>query len=93
MPYANFSGAVCRPAAFIGCDMENGMFLESALTGALSRNCRLTGCNFMRTPLGGIDLTTDRIDGLLLTGSELKDAVVTMEQAANLAKLLGLKIV
>lgn len=47
----------------------------------------------MRTPLGGIDLTTDRIDGLLLTGSELKDAVVTMEQAANLAKLLGLKIV
>ena len=47
----------------------------------------------MRTPLAGIDLTTDRIEGLLLTGGELKDAMVNMEQAANLAKLLGLKIV
>lgn len=37
MPYANFSGVICRPAAFIGCVLENGMFLESALSGAVLR--------------------------------------------------------
>ena len=62
------------------------------LSNAAKNKIGLLNGNFQGTSLAGIDLTTDDIDGLLLMGGELKGAVVTLLQAANLAKLLGVVI-
>ena len=43
-------------------------------------------------PLNGIDLRTCEIDGIKLTGGELKGAIVTPPQACDLARLLGVDI-
>ena len=55
-------------------------------------SCSLTGAEFFRTPLAGIDLTTDDIGGIAVAGPELRGAVVTAYQASELARLLGVVI-
>ena len=54
--------------------------------------CRLLDCNLCGTVLSGIDFTTCDIGGWLLGGVELRGAVVTPFQAAELARLLGVVI-
>ena len=48
--------------------------------------------DFTGTSLKGIDLTEDEIEGLLVSGPELRGAIVTPLQACDLARLLGLII-
>ena len=54
----------------------------------------LQSADFLHTPLAGLDLTGCTLDGIAVsnTHAELRGAVVTMEQAAMLAKRLGLVI-
>ncbi|MEG2204944.1 MAG: hypothetical protein RRY21_07270, partial [Oscillospiraceae bacterium] len=51
---------------------------------------KLTGASLFQTPLKGLDLTDCVLDGITVAGSELRGATVTLFQAADLARLLGL---
>ena len=57
-------------------------------------DCSLSGVSFFQTPLSGLDLTSCRLEGLILSqdGGELRGAVVDRWQAAELAKRMGLVI-
>ena len=55
-------------------------------------NCRILGTELLHTPLKGIDFTSDDLEGIRVTIPELRGAIVTMEQASELAKLLGVEI-
>lgn len=54
----------------------------------------LRAARLLHTPLMGLDLTGCELDGIAVsdTNAELRGAVVTMEQAAMLAKRLGVVI-
>lgn len=92
LTYSNFSAAGGKWIRFTDCPMDSSVFLECRLEKLDFENCSLVGANFTNTPLKGVDFSSDQIEGLLLSGTELAGARVNMYQAAQLAKLLGLKI-
>ena len=92
MRLANLSGCQCKGAGFFRCDLEGASMLGCALGKAPFDRCRLLDCNLCGTVLSGIDFTTCDIGGWLLGGGELRGAVVTPFQAAELARLLGVVI-
>jgi len=55
----------------------------------------LTGTDFFRTPLKGMDLSECAIDGIMVSDqfTELSGVKVSLLQAAELARLMGVKIV
>ena len=55
-------------------------------------DCDLTRATLHRTPLKGIDLRSSRWAALTVDIPDLRGAVVTEQQAAQLAGLLGLVI-
>ena len=59
---------------------------------AREEEAELIGVNFSHTSLSGVDLTQCRLEGIRIAGGELKGAVVTPYQAAELALLLGVVI-
>ena len=57
------------------------------------RRADLTGADFFQTSLRGVDLSTCEIRGLTLSQDhqELRGAVLALEQAPDVAALLGVK--
>lgn len=88
--YANFDSAEMKNIAITGSDFTAANLSHCRLTNFFPKETRLISVNFFKTPLKGIDLTDCPIDGLILSGEELKGAIVTAYQAADLARLLGL---
>ncbi|NLJ30595.1 MAG: pentapeptide repeat-containing protein [Clostridiales bacterium] len=70
---------------FSGCGFQQCRFKELCL-----ESCRLIRADFLHTPLCGVDFTDCEIDGIVLSGEELRGAVVTPVQACDLARYLGL---
>lgn len=60
--------------------------------GMAFNDCNLQQAEFLHTPLQKVDLTTNQIEGLVLSGPELRGAIVTPMQACDLARYLGLII-
>ena len=79
-----------KRVSFSRSDFSGGSFGGCQVEGVFFDQCNLCECDFFHTPLDGMDFTTSQISGILLSGSELKGAVVTPLQAAELASLLGL---
>lgn len=52
-------------------------------------NCNLTRIELLHTSLKDIDLRSCLIEGLKISGNELKGAVVTEIQALELVRFLG----
>lgn len=52
------------------------------------------GTSFFGTLLNGLDFTSSRMEGIVVsdTGKELRGAIVSVSQAADLARVLGLVI-
>ena len=57
------------------------------------KNNIFSGCDFGGADIGGCDFSSSSISGARFSLSALKDVKVNYEQAIELAKLLGLKIV
>lgn len=87
------AGAMCRHVAFTQCRMQMAAIsdLRPRSTFAFTE-CDLRQADFSHTMLKGQDLTTNDIDGAAFTGEELRGAVVTAQQACELARLLGVII-
>ena len=90
--YLGLAQARCKDVRFVGCELTEAGMQEMQLARTVFEGCRLQRAELFHTPLSGIDLTTDEIDGIRLEGSELKGAIVTPLQACELARLLGLII-
>ncbi len=99
-----FEGSVAQGAVFSEASFKNVLFEQSDLSGAgfgaIRKNSRfrLEGCcleraDFLHTSLAGQDLTACSIGGASFSGAqELRGAKVTMLQACELARLLGVII-
>lgn len=89
--YVNFADCKVQSAAFEGCKLPNAAFVRCHLSASFTL-CDLTQGLFEQTLLKGFDLRTCKLRGLHITLPDLKGAVVTPLQAAELAALLGLVI-
>lgn len=89
--YANFADGKAQEIAFENVRLENAAFLRFKLTASFSQ-CSLSQATFEQTLMKGFDLRTCRLGGLQVTLSDIKGAIVTPVQAADLAALLGLVI-
>lgn len=82
-----------KNVCFEDCKLQEASFstLRKKAHFSLER-CDLRAADFLHTPLKGMDLTSNDIDGIRLEGQEVRGAVVTALQACELAKLLGVVI-
>lgn len=93
--YILFSGSKCNNVAFIENDLEGGAFDNCTLTNTYFIKSKLVESEFYYTNLKGIDLSDCDISAMRISNissHELKGAVITYQQAAELAKLLGVII-
>lgn len=90
--YANIHHSVLKSVCMKNGDLSNGELSECRLQNLRLDDMRLLQTSFFQTPLKGIDFTASQIDGMVVSGPELKGAIVDQWQAAGLARLLGLII-
>ena len=87
--YAVLDTAQGKGIRLTRCDFSGSSLSEMRVTGWELEEAELIGVNFAHTSLSGVDLTQCRLEGIR---GELKGAVVTPYQAAELALLLGVVI-
>lgn len=75
------------------CTLNESSFADAKLRGTALKNNVFSGCDFGGADIGGCDFSSSSISGARFSLSALKDVKVNYEQAIELAKLLGLKIV
>jgi Uncharacterized low-complexity proteins len=84
------------PAATIhDCNFTEAFLSEIRLKKPRLKAVNFTGADFFKALLKDIDLTDCIIDGITVsdTCKELRGAIVNAEQAIELARILGIKIV
>lgn len=89
--YVNFADCKVQDTAFESCKFQSAAFVRCRMSATFTL-CELTRALFEQTPLKDFDLRTCRLAGMQITLSDLRGAVVTPLQAAELAALLGLVI-
>lgn len=89
--YVNFADSKVQDTAFEKSRLPNAAYLRCRLAASFD-TCDLQQSLFEQTPLKDIDLRTCKLQGLQTTLHDLKGAIVTASQAADLAVLLGLII-
>lgn len=93
--YFNLGESKLENVVLRRCDLREAFLSDVHLRKGLGlEECDLTGADFFRTRLRGIDLSTCEIAGLTLgeDRSELKGAIISAEQAQDVAVMLGLRI-
>ena len=98
-----FSGCGARYLYLSGCTLKNcllercmcagGGLISLKLQKTGFDGCDFTGCDFRSTDLAGCDLSGCAIEGCTWTPELLKNLTVNMQQALELARLLGLNII
>ena len=91
--YANCNSSKWKNVSIADSSFSNADFGECSLKNLELSNVELVRVNFSHTPLAGIDFTASEIADILASAWELRGAVVSPVQAAELAKLLGVVVV
>lgn len=91
---SNFTGASLEKVRFDHTDFTEASLSECRHKQWSFGDCTFIKTSFFKTPLKGMDFTTSRLEGAVVSteATELRGAVVNIEQAADLARLLGLVI-
>lgn len=91
---ANMTGASIEKVQFTGCDLSHSSLSEWRHKQLFLEECVFTKANFFKTSLKGLDFTTSQLEGIVVSdeAAELRGAVVSAVQAADLARLLGLVV-
>ncbi|WP_288904063.1 Holliday junction resolvase RuvX [uncultured Alistipes sp.] len=93
MRFVNLMLGVLKAVGFETCNLDGGVLQELKAQGLFFKDCQLTGASLVRTPLAGLDLTTDEITGIQVSLPELKGAIVTPFQACELAGLKEMPVI
>lgn len=93
--YANFSHSAWYCCTVQGAVLRFSFFTESKLKSPRLIDVTLSGADFFKTPLKGVDLSSCRIDGITVSAShsELAGAMISADQAVDLIHILGVKLV
>lgn len=94
LSFVNFDESKMQGVIVRDSDFNSATFTQCKLKNAVFDNNQFVRTSFFKTPLKGIDLRTCELSGLIVSieCTELKGAVVTMFQAAELSRLMGLVI-
>lgn len=93
--YINLSQGKFRYVCFDDDDLRSGGLDSCKLEQVEFVKCNLMEAEFHRTPLSGINFTDSNITNLRVTAlveNELRGAVVSPQQALELAYLLGIVV-
>ena len=92
--YASFEHVRLRDVRLRATDCANAYFAEADQRRLVLDEVRLSGANLFRLSLAGVDLSTCRIDGIVLsdTMGELRGCTMDLYQAAGVAQRLGVTI-
>ena len=92
---ANFTKAVWKTGSFRSCRLNQGILAQMRHRNLTFQKVDLTGVDFFQTSLAGVDLSTCEIQGLTLSQDhrELRGAVLALEQAGDVAALLGIQLI
>lgn len=89
---SSFSRSRWKSVAFVACDLTSADMSEMQISQVRFQDCSLIGSAFFRTDLLGVDLSTCRIDGIVVSESmgELKGAKMDLYQSAEFVRKLGI---
>ncbi len=93
--YSNWNNTKLDKVRLVRCDFSEALMNQVTLRQTSFQECRLSKTSFFKTMLAGQDFTTCTAEGLVVsdTAEELRGLTVRYDQAAELAKLMGLKVV
>lgn len=93
--YCSFVSTLWENTNAEDCDLQKSFFSEAVLRKPVFRKVNFAGTDFFRTKLKGIDLSECVITDIMVsdTYAELAGLKVNVMQAAELAKLLGVRII
>ena len=89
---SNLSGSQIKNCEWKENRMDESSINDCRIKGLDVDQCVLTGAEFLHTPLNKVDVSTSVIDGIALSGTELKGIIVSPYQAVALAKILGIVV-
>lgn len=92
--FANFDSAKFDKVVFTQCDLTEALLSNCIFKAIEFDESELNRTTILHTSFNGLDLSNCNLQSLLVSngGSELRGLTVNMFQAADLARLLGLKI-
>lgn len=93
--YANFGSAFWEFCQITECSLRESFLSEVKFKKTTCVKTDFTSVDFFKTPLKGMDLSDCVIDNIMVSDqyTELAGLKVNLFQAAELAKLMGVKIV
>ena len=92
MNYTNFSSSHLKEVEFKNVALNSASFQGITIKNVEFKDVELVQAQFFETSLKGIDFTTCNLEGLITSTKDIYGAIVTLYQAAELSKLLGLII-
>lgn len=90
--FANFAFMKNKEVHFANCDFQNASFLETKLNKTSYNECSFTECEFLHSSLYNIDLSTCRLEGILISPTDIQGAIIDSYQASSLIHLLKVKV-
>jgi len=84
--------AKLQRTSFRHCNLQHAYFNGAKLPKTIFEACDLTGADFSNADIRGSDLRRSKIDGIRIGPEQLRDVIVTQDQALYLASLLGLVV-
>jgi uncharacterized protein YjbI with pentapeptide repeats len=90
--YASFSSANLKQVQFEKTSLVDSEFYDLTWKNLTLEHANLSGSNWMRTSLQGLDFTANTFETLLFSPDRLKGLTVTPEQGLLLVSSLGLII-
>lgn len=93
MDYCNFTEAKAQHAAFSCCALKESGFVDFRWRSVIFDRCNLQSSEWLHTPMKGLNLVSNQIEGIAVELPALRGLTVTADQALVLSGLLGLKVV
>ena len=93
MNLASFADVKAQHVLMENCVLKESSFFRFKWMDWVLRSCQMQQAEMQETPLKNLDVTSCRVDGLLVALNALRGMKVTPEQAVQLSVLLGLTIV
>ena len=89
---AQFWSTSFKQVRFESCVLRDADFQRADLTGVVFDKCDLSNAKLSDAKLAGADLRGSKIEGIRLGLKEIQGAIVDMDQAITIARLLGVVV-